>query len=412
MSLLSTMFREEVSKDKDLQMAAEATTDVGFPTGFPNFDFMNGYIQTVDNDEKNIHQQYYSTGVSNGSFIMVIGRSGCGKSTFCEQIAANIVRPFPKAMVFEDSSETLSMTWQRRELLTGYHGDELKKRYIIRDSGITAENFYKRIKMIYNLKIEHKDEFMYDTGKLDTFGNPIMMFEPTVYILDSIALLMPENVLEQDELSGGMSTTAGAKVITQVFRGIIQMLKAANIILIAVNHILDDVSINPMMHKKTALAYLKQGETLPRGKTIIYLANTIIRLDDVTKLKSDEKFKVPGSLVDVTLVKSRSARANQKTTLLFNQNTGFDPVLSAFLFMQERGRVHGAGIGLYIDEHKDMKFSMGNFKDKMQKPEFYDMFMNAYSEELFKIPQLIGTGSADFSAKMNNDMMARLNAAK
>ena len=59
-----------------------------------------------------------------------------------------------------------------------------------------------------------------------------------------------------------------------------------------------------------------------------------------------------------------------------------------------------------------MKFSMGNFKDKMQKPEFYDMFMNAYSEELFKIPQLIGTGSADFSAKMNNDMMARLNAAK
>ena len=38
--------------------------------------------------------------------------------------------------------------------------------------------------------------------------------------------------------------------------------------------------------------------------------------------------------------------------------------------------------------------------------------MNAYSEELFKIPQLIGTGSADFSAKMNNDMMARLNAAK
>ena len=108
MSLLSTMFREEVSKDKDLQMAAEATTDVGFPTGFPNFDFMNGYIQTVDNDEKNIHQQYYSTGVSNGSFIMVIGRSGCGKSTFCEQIAANIVRPFPKAMVFEDSSELFS----------------------------------------------------------------------------------------------------------------------------------------------------------------------------------------------------------------------------------------------------------------------------------------------------------------
>lgn len=409
MSMLSTMFREEVSKDKDLQMSSEATTDVGYPTGFANFDFMNGYIQTVENTEKGIHEQYYSTGVSNGSFIMVIGRSGCGKSTFCEQIAANIVRPFPKAMVFEDSSETLSMTWQRRELLTGYSGEELKNRYIIRDSGITAENFYKRIKMIYNLKMENKDDFMYDTGRLDTFGNPIMMFEPTVYIMDSIALLMPEDILEKDELSGTMSTTAGAKVVTQVFRGIIQMLKAANIILIAVNHILDDVSIGPM-RKKPSLAYLKMGETLPRGKTIIYLANTIIRLDDVTKLKSDEKFKVPGSLVDVTLVKSRSARANQTTTLLFNQNTGFDPVLSAFLFMQQKGRVHGAGVGLYIDDHKEFKFSMGNFKEKMKNEDFYNMFMDAYSDELFKIPQVVQNPNIDFNARMNNDMMNRLNS--
>ena len=47
MTLLSDMFRQEVSKSKDMSMSVEATTDVGYPTGFANFDFMNGYIQTA-----------------------------------------------------------------------------------------------------------------------------------------------------------------------------------------------------------------------------------------------------------------------------------------------------------------------------------------------------------------------------
>lgn len=409
MTLLSDMFREEVAKSKDMSMSVEATTDVGYPTGFANFDFMNGYIQTVNNEEKNIHDEYYSLGIANGSFVMVIGRSGCGKSTFCEQIAANIIRPFKTSCIFEDSTEGLSATWQRREILTGYYGDELKRRYIIRDKGITAENFYERIKMIHDMKMANRDEFIYDTGKLDSFGNPIMMFEPTVYILDSVALLMPKNVLEQDELGGTMSTTAGAKVVTQVFRGIIQMLKAANIILIAVNHILDDVSITGRP-KKPSLSCLKVGETLPKGKTIIYLANTIIRLDDVTKLKGDEKYKVWGSLVEATLVKSRSARSNQKTTLIFNHDTGFDPVLSSLLFMQSTDRIHGAGIGLYLDDHKDMKFSMGIFKDKMQNEDFFNTFTAAYIEELKKIPEAnVQNPSMNTNNRINQKITTLLN---
>ena len=283
------------------------------------------------------------------------------------------------------------------------------RRYIIRDKGITAENFYERIKMIHDMKLANRDDFIYDTGKLDSFGNPIMMFEPTVYILDSVALLMPKNVLEQDELGGTMSTTAGAKVVTQVFRGIIQMLKAANIILIAVNHILDDVSITGRP-KKPSLAYLKVGETLPKGKTIIYLANTIIRLDDVTKLKGDEKYKVWGSLVEATLVKSRSARSNQKTTLLFNHDTGFDPILSSLIFMQNTDRIHGAGIGLYLDDHKDMKFSMGNFKEKMQNnEEFFNTFTAAYIEELKKIPEANVNPTTIANNKINEKVMNLLN---
>lgn len=377
---LSEMFRATVSKSKDLRMSSEAKPDVGYPTGFPNFDFINGYIYHVDYGD--IHKKYYSLGISDGSMVMVIGRTGCGKTTFCAQLAANIVRPFPNATIFEDSIEG-GLLDERRQQLSGFYGEEYKKRYIIRNAGVNAENFYSRIKMIHDMKLANPDKFMYDTGKLDKFGKPIRIFEPTVYILDSIAMIMPEDLTEEEELSGSMSTTASAKVVTNIMRRIIPMLKIANIILIVVNHILDDISVRP---KKAAIAYLKQGETLPRGKTLLYLCNTLIRLDD-KKMKSDEKFKIPGSLITVSAVKSRSAIADRPTPLVFNQISGFDPDLSLFVMLYDSGRIHGSGLGMYFDDRNDLKFSFGTFKEKIStNRELYELFMQVALDELKKLP--------------------------
>ena len=380
MSSLSDVFRQAVSDDKDLRMSAEAQPDIGYPTGILNFDFMNGYVSHVDNSEKNIHEEYYSLGISNGSMVMVIGRSGCGKSTFCTQIAANIVRPFPNATIFEDSLEG-GMNAERREQLSGFSGDEYKKRFIIRNTGITAENFLKRIKAIHDLKLANRDQFTYDTGKLDKYGEPIKMLEPTVYILDSIALIMPEEMVEEGEVSSNMKVVAVTKTVTDIVRRILPMLKMANIILVIVNHIMQNISVTPT---KADLAFLKQNESLPRGKTIVYLCNTVIRLDD-KKMKADEKLHVAGSLVSIENTKSRSAAAGRKTTLVFTYEYGFDPELSLFLMLQDAGRVHGAGIGYYLDDYKDYKFSLRQFKDKLKEnPEFYKIFTRVALDELKK----------------------------
>lgn len=377
---LAEMFRASVAQSKDLRMSSEAKPDVGYPTGFPNFDFINGYIYHVNYGD--IHKKYYSLGISDGSMVMVIGRTGCGKTTFCAQLAANIVRPFPNATIFEDSVEG-GLIDERRQQLSGFFGDEYRKRYIIRNAGITAENFYSRIKMIHDMKLANPDKFMYDTGKLDKFGKPIRIFEPTVYILDSIAMIMPEDLTEEEELSGSMSTTASAKVVTNIVRRIIPMLKIANIILIVVNHILSDISIRP---KKADIAYLKQGETLPRGKTVLYLCNTLIRLDE-KKMKPDEKFKIPGLIVTLSAVKTRSSIPGRTTPLVLNQATGFDPDLSLFAMLYENGRVHGSGLGMYFDDRNDLKFSFGNFKEKIKtNKDLYDLFMNVSLDELKKLP--------------------------
>ena len=46
----------------------------------------------------------------------------------------------------------------------------------------------------------------------------------------------------------------------------------------------------------------------------------MLRFDDNTKLKEKETFGFDGSLVDITLVKSRTNKAGQFATLVFNQN--------------------------------------------------------------------------------------------
>jgi RecA/RadA recombinase len=411
MSLLAENFRRMVEKDKDPNMKIEAKCGVGYSTGFLNFDFMNGSVVHVKNAEHNIDYNYYSIGIADGSLITFIGRSGCGKSTMITQMAANIVRQYKTSTIFEDSIEG-GMTWPRRETLSGFHDEELHGRYIVRDTGINAENFYKRIKMIYDMKMQDPDSYSYDTGLLDNFGNKLIALEPTIYILDSLALIMPEKIAEEAELSGSMSTTSGAKVVTQIFRTIIPMLKSANIIVMVVNHILEDVNINPMQHKKAQIGYLKQGERLPKGNTVIYLSNNIVRLDDVTKLKENEKYHIAGTLVEASFIKSRSNRPNQTTTFVYDYDIGFDPILSLYVFLNEAGRVNGAGIGMYLDDYKDFKFSMGNIKSKLSSsPEFYNIFKKVALDELCKLPKL-QREEPMVEQNMTNDLLLLTNDLK
>lgn len=373
MGILAEQFRASVSKHKDYRMKEESLPSVAYPTGFLNFDFMNGTVVHVNNNEKNF--SYYSVGIQDGCMVMLIGRSGCGKTTWAVQTACNIVRPFENGCVFHDDIEG-GLTEYRKEILSGFTPEELQEKYISRNTGITAENFYERIKMIHDIKTKDKEKYSYNTGYLDPHGNTIYKLQPTVYILDSLALLMPSQYTEEEELSGSMSATAAAKTNSMSFKRIQQLVKGANIILMMVNHINKKIDINPMQRSKAQLSYLKQDETLPGGNTAIYLTNILIRFDDNSKLKEDEAFGVAGNLVDVSLVKSRNNRAGKSCTLVFNQSTGFDPELSLFVMLKNAKMINGAGAYLYIGDKSDIKFSQKTFKEKLREnPELRQAFI-------------------------------------
>lgn len=378
MGLLADRFRAQMAKTKDPRME-EANADVLYPTGFLPFDFLNGYRVHVKSETEDFW--YNAVGIVDGSSVSLCGRSGSGKTTAAIQMAANIVRPFPEATIFFDDIEGGSNA-TRRELLTHFTPEEAEQRIIYRNTAVSAENFYKRIASIYEIKMNNRADFEYDTGKLDSRGNKIYKLIPTVYILDSLAMLTPEKLTEEEELSGQMSTTATAKTNTAVFKRIVPKLKAANIILFTINHINDKIEVNAFTHTKSQVSFLKPGETLPGGKAALYLANNLIRVDDGAKLKETDGLGINGKIVDFEIIKSRTNAAGRSVPMVFDFTNGFDDILSLFMFLKSTGAII-TGATCYLRGHEDMKFRQRDFKNKLfNDPEFAKAFNEVARAEL------------------------------
>lgn len=379
---LKSTFRSKLSKVKTIGVNRSADFDVMYTTGFLSLDYLNGTVVHVNSEDRNF--TYNSVGIVDGSANSIIGRSGSGKSTLTTQIAGNIVRPFinkglPTGLYIDDIEG--SLPWARKEFLLGLTAEELDKYVDIRNAGITTENLYQRIQALHDVKVENRKDYEYDTGLYDTNGRRIFKLVPTVYIIDSLPMLMPESLAEDDELGGSMSASSIAKSNTMLIKMISQRLKDANIIMFTVNHILDDIQMG-FLPKPAQISGLKQGERLPGGKAAIYLANNMFRADDSNTLKKDKDYGIDGSVVNITLVKSRTNATKRSIPLIFNKTEGrFDEILSLFHLIKSEGLFKGAGAYLYLDDCPDVKFSARTFKEVLENsPELQEAFAKvAYS---------------------------------
>ena len=379
MSLLLNNFNKVMSKSKDFGAKETAKFDVMYSTGFLAIDYLNGTVVHVKGNDRDF--SYNSCGIVDGSTNTIIGRSGSGKSTLLMQICGNIVRPFiEKDMstgLFIDDIEG-SLPYARKEFLLGLTEEQITEYTVIRNSGITAENLYKRIKAIADEKINNEKEYTYDTGYYDIHGNRVFKMIPTVYVVDSLPMLLPENLSDEDDLAGSMAASSIAKTNTMVFKQISQLCKKANIIFFTINHILEEIQMG-FIPKAAQISGLKQGERLPGGRAAIYLANNMLRVDDTNTLKPDKDYGIDGSIISMTLVKSRTNATKKSIPLIFNKTEGrFDEILSLFNLLKTEGVFSGAGAYQYLDDAPDAKFSQRNFKDVLAKsPELQKAFAKA-----------------------------------
>lgn len=367
MSLLTAAFREQVKKTKDIAQQSEMTYSTSYSTGFLSLDFANGYVQQINGKPK------FELGFSDGSINMIISDSGLGKTTLTGQMACNMIRQFPNSAIFYEQAE-IGTNLERIRRLSGFTEEEFERRFIIRDAGITIESIYERIRMIHDIKVNNKDDYIYDTGMCDYHGKAIYKFTPTVVIVDSVSMVMSRKNADTDEMTN-LSGAQQAKANSEYFKKMVPLCRIANIIMILINHITTDINTG-FLPKKPELPYLKVGEHLSGSRALVYICNTILRIDMKTKLKEGEGFNIIGSVVNVDVVKSRTNKTSRaRCSLVFDQDSGFDPDLSLFLMLKENNLLEGSGAYLKVPGC-DTKFSQKTFKEQLYSdPNLYKAFI-------------------------------------
>jgi len=248
---LTDQFREEVKKEG---LGEEDSYVPTYRTNIDIMDYTNGNIDPQTGE--------LEVGFDGGKICTIIGKSGVGKSTLAIQMGTNIIDNYDESQLIHYDFERASDR-NRIKTLTGWSSDKIRDKYIHLTSGIYAETFYKGIKSLAKLKIKNREDLEMDTGRKDYEGNPIKVLPPTVVLIDSLATMSPKNIENEEELSGGMSASAIAKVNTQIFKRIPSFLKDANIILLVINHITTKIEIGPFSKTKSEINYLKQDESVP-----------------------------------------------------------------------------------------------------------------------------------------------------
>jgi RecA/RadA recombinase len=373
-----------IGKDSTLGMISQWMPS--FNSGFDLVNYRNGIIDPETRE--------LSTGLDGGKILTLVGKSGSGKSTLGVQIAGAITGQYKESQFIHLDFERAGKV-ARLKTLTGWNAEIVKEKYLHMDRGISTESVFKLIKAIAKLKKENSADLLLGTGVDDEeTGKEIMMYPPTVILLDSLALMAPDTIEEGEEMKGQMSATAIAKANTQLFKRIVGPMMDTNIMLIVINHITTKVDINPMAKTQAQVNFLKQDETLPGGAAPIYLSNYLFKLVTSKKLTPDKEFGIKGFEVNLELVKSRSAAAGLSVTLLFDQDRGFNNVLSNFLFLKDQKLLKGSGKGYFFDFAPDVKFSQKTFIQKYEEnAEFAAGFDELVKEELYKIipqPEEIG----------------------
>ena len=304
-------------------------------------------------------------------------------TTLSVQIAANIIRQYKDSNVIHfDCEERFDIT--RAENITKLPSDYFKSnRYMIRTGAVGLDVIQEMIVKTYVHKMKLKDQLMVDSGMTDEFNQPVMIFEPTVVIIDSITTVLsetfnPDNNKEATDAEKMRSNTEGArdaKTLKGFFKDILPICKEANIIVYAINHININMSMNAFVPVAKQQNYLKQDESIPGGKTMLYYPFNIIKLTAKTSDSfDDETDGFTGHIVMVEPLKSSSNQSGNNSKgisfeMVFSQKYGFDSLRSLILYGRAHGQLDGNRNRLKFKGDDSFTFSWKDLdKEKLEKP--------------------------------------------
>jgi hypothetical protein len=247
-------------------------------------------------------------------------------------------------------------------------------KYVLREEDNSIADIKKTIVEIYREKKSKPEVYNYDTGRKNEFGEPIIIPCPTVLLIDSIASLasdLNENEKKdrekQEEVGSQTDRMRTTGEISRLVTESLPLMAAANIIVLAVNHIKPKSQVGGMPQPADIL-YLKQDETMPGGKAPQYYASILIRVNALgsEKYTTDEDgFDGFGASFDI--IKNRVNKAGQKVHMIYDSVNGYEPVRTNLSFAKELGVLTGNKNKAYSLENPDVKFSLKNAPDEFKE---------------------------------------------
>lgn len=308
-------------------------------------------------------------------------------TTLASQIAANIVRQFKYSNVIHydcenrfDVSRCETITHLPASFFDSSNGPE---RYMIKTGLVGLDIIQEMIVKTYVTKMKLKKEMVVPSGFKNEFGRDVMIFEPTIIIIDSITSVINEtfnpesskDASDAEKMRGNTEGARDAKTMKGFFKDVLPLCKEANIIIFGINHINSNMSMNSFIPVAKQQNYLKQDESIPGGKTMLYYPFNIVKLvakpsDDFT----EEGDGFSGHMVMIEPIKSSSNQSGNNSKgisfeMVFSFKYGFDPLRSMILYGKDIGAIEGNKTRMKFKLDDSFTFNLKNImKEKDEKP--------------------------------------------
>ena len=325
-------------------------------TGFPLFDYYFGSVVNIHNELGEIIEQQSRVGQAVGTFNLFIGGTGSGKSTIAAQLASNIVRPYKYGSIIHFDAEQ-RMDLSRLENITRLPHIDFQDngRYILKSGFIGLDTIQEMIVKIYGAKMQNAKELTIELPYTDEFNQQVRILQPTVIIIDSITSVINETFsvnnekefAEAQQLQSNTEGARSAKTIKGFFKDMLPLCKEANIIIYAINHINTNMSMNAFVQPTKQQMFLKQDESIPGGKILLYYPYNIVKLiAKPSDSYSEEKDGFAGHLVTIEPIKSSSNQSGNSNKgvnfdLVFSYKNGFDSLRSLIVYGRNKGLIEG-----------------------------------------------------------------------
>jgi len=352
------------------------------PTGFSIVDVLGGDVEQDINGNP-----YLNWGLTNKNYMWV-GESAVGKTTMAIQLMAGSIEWWNNRYPEKDASQFIMIDVEdntelsRIFAITGWTPQYLKNHFSLQKM-VDVTEIYNLIVNIANEKEKNKTKYTIDTDILDIDGTPVTTWIPTYILIDSIAAMKSNvglenyakdregNIKEIDQISGNIEAMREAKANTDFILKIKPLLNKYGIVLISINHLVQETQMSLYEPLKRYLPMLKPGQRPKGGKALIFQAAAIGCINPKEKLNERNPLygdQIYGIIGEFSFVKSKMSVEGVGYRMIFDSRTGYRPELSDFEYLQNTNYgINGSPIRMWLAILPEVNFTRKTLFGKIRE---------------------------------------------